>query len=204
MASMPIYHVSKGPFRLLDDKFGKGDHKATMDGVMDGTDGGPGLRSGVANATLQARTHKHVNEDKVTHAARTHFEDHWLSSWWPHLAVEDTLRLGMAEAIDCARAANLPMEFLWVCLADDIFEIYYSQGDRQVTVLILTPPPPPDFDTGPLKDKETLWVVKEQDADDTRYLTINGTPAGRVPAPVALTTGGNGTKQIIRQQVWHA
>jgi hypothetical protein len=110
----------------------------------------------------------------------------------------------MAEATDCARAANLPMEFLWVCLADDIFEIYYSQRDRQVTVLILTPPPPKRHDTGLLKDRETLWVVKEQDNDDITYPTVNGTPAGRVPAPVPLTEEGSGAKRIIRQQVWHA
>jgi hypothetical protein len=206
MASMPIYQVSKGPFRILDDKFGTGNFAAAMTNVLQGADGGPALGSGAAKDTLQARTNLQVAANHVTNAQKNHFDNDWLATWWPGLAVADTLRMGMQQAIECAQAANLPMEFFWVCVGGQpTFQVYYAQGDRQVTVLVLTPPPPANYNAGPLVAAEDLWVVKEQDASDTQYLTVNGTLPGTVPAPTPLGPTTNPPPgQIIKQQIWHS
>jgi hypothetical protein len=209
MASMPTYHVSKGPFHVLDEEFGPPNFMGAYNRVLHGTDGGPALGSGAAATTLQQRTGLQVGANHLTNAQATHFANDWLATWWQGLAVADTLRLGMIEAINCAQAANsgngLPMEFFWICVQDHIFQIYYSEGERQVTVLLLTPPPPPAFNAGPLKTPENVWVVKESDPFDAAYPTVNGTPAGLVPAPQTLgptTSPSPGT--IIKQQIWRA
>ncbi|MET0628851.1 MAG: hypothetical protein ABW033_10375 [Acidimicrobiia bacterium] len=213
MASMPTYHVSKGPFRLLDQQFGGQDFMAAYDQVLEGTKGDPALGSGTAAETLSARAGSRVERggspDELSSAQRDHFINDWLGRWWPDLAVADTLRLGVIEAITCAKAANdgrgLPIEFYWVCIEQSLFQVYFSQGEHQVTVLILTPSPPADYDSGPLNVGESLWVVKRWDQADDDYSTINGTPAGTVPLPTTIaerTTSGPPGK-MIKRQIWH-
>lgn len=205
MASMPTYHVSKGPFRILDNKFGKGNFAHEITDVLQGADGGPKLKSGPAGATLQARTALQVAKGRVSNAQAAHFAGDWLATWWPNLAVADTLRLGMLEALKCADDTGLPMEFFWVCLDENLFQVYFSKGEHQVTVLILTPPPPKNYNAGPLTAPEDLWVVKEADQADNAYPTVNGTAFGIVPLPVDLgPTTGPPPGTMIKQQIWHA
>jgi hypothetical protein len=194
---------------MLDQQFGAPNFGAAYNSVLNPpVEGGPALGHGDAAMTLQQRTVRHVG-GPLTNGQASHFVNDWLGTWWPNHAVPDTLRLGMLEAIKCAQAAKngigLPMEFFWVCLQDNVFQIYYSEGAQQVTVLILTPPPPPGYDAGPLAGKESLWVVKRWDVFDDNYPTVNGTPAGRVAAPQNLgftTSPPPGT--IIKQQIWHS
>jgi hypothetical protein len=91
------------------------------------------------------------------------------------------------------------MEFFWVCVADRVFQVYYSLGAQQVTVLILTPPPPANYPTSPLVNTETLWVVKRWDNFDDDYVTLGANPY----TTLGPTTGPPwGT--IIKQQIWHS
>jgi len=211
MASMPIYHVSKGPFRILDQQFGgaAANFTSAYTNVLNPPAGGdPALESGDAVRTLAQRTATKVTTNQLTPGQRDHFVNDWLGTWWPNLSVPDTLRLGMLNAITSAQAANggngLPMEFFWVCVQDNIFQIYYSEGERQVTVLILTPPPPPAYNAGPLTSPERLWVVKRHDQFDDNYPTVNGTIPGLVSAPQTLGSTGPPPGTIIKQQIWHA
>jgi hypothetical protein len=221
MASMPTYHVSKGPFRLLDEQFGGTNFMAAYDEVLSDTESGPGLGSGGASETLDQLAVNRVTRDadpanrsapakRLTSAQRDHFVNDWLGRWWPDLAVADTLRLGVIEAIICAKAANdgrgLPIEFYWVCIEQALFQVYFSEGEHQVTVLILTPSPPAEYDSGALTVEEDLWVVKRWDQADDDYSTVNGTPAGTVPLPTTIaerTTSGPPGK-MIKRQIWRA
>ena len=204
MASMPTYHVSKGPFHILDEQFGPPNFAQAYDGVLNQSPGGdPPLGSGNAASTLMARTQAKLGGGQLTQAQASHFLNHWLGTWWPNLSVADTLRRGIVEAITCAKNANngqgLPMEFFWVCVQDNIFQVYFSLGAQQVTVIILTPPPPPSYNRPALSDPDDLWVVKRYDNFDDNYVGLGADP---------YITLGNTTSPpfgtIIKQQIWHA
>jgi hypothetical protein len=211
LGSMPTYHVSKGPFGILDAQFGSAGNFMTAYNKVLNPPGGaadPALGSGNAAMTLQQRATKKVAANELTSGQAAHFVNHWLGTWWPNLSVADTLRLGIQQAIQYAKAANggqgLPMEFFWVCVREPLFQVYYSKGQQQVTVLVLTPSPPPNYQADPFTNPEELWVVKRWDVFDDQYPAVNGTPAGLVSDPVTLgftTSPPPGT--IIKQQIWH-
>lgn len=207
MASMPTYHVSKGPFDILDKQFGgKASFMANYQAVRNPLKGGP------AESMLKQRAAMKVANGELTAKQQQHFDNDWLSEgYWSGLYVSDTLRWGVLEAINCAESKGLPMEFFWVCVeGPKIFQVYYSVGPQQVTVLVLTPSPNLQ-NAGPLQQPEDLWVVKAREKSDNDYPTVNGTAAGVVPAPVSLgpiTSGpakpANVANDIIRQQIWRA
>ena len=108
-----------------------------------------------------------------------HFREDWLGvgvpkeeKWWPDKHVELVLRAGIHKAIKTAlphddRDRLLPIEALWVCSNDGVFQVYVNEGPHQVTVIVYTPPPEmyPDLAHDA---KELIWVVKTRDDfDDT-------------------------------------
>ena len=80
------------------------------------------------------------------------------------------LRAGYREAITRAQAARKPIESLWVCAKEDRFQVYICEGDRQITVLVFTPPPKENEHepVETLTEDEPILVVKEHDEDDRR------------------------------------
>ncbi|HLM21144.1 MAG TPA: hypothetical protein VK390_06420 [Propionibacteriaceae bacterium] len=202
MGSMPTYHVSKGPFRFLDQLFANPSSGA-FDAALTAL-GGPD-----AKATLHAAAQARQAAQPMDLAGGDvgHFDAHWLGGWWKELAPADTLRAGIREAITHAKNIAKPMEFFWICTQDREFQVYYCEGFHQVTVLILTPPPdPPGHSTDVLKTPELIWVVKLRDNSDLAYPAL-GTP-GLIKAPVqvAEVTSGppppNG-QPIVKQQAHH-
>jgi hypothetical protein len=79
-----------------------------------------------------------------------HLQEDWFAlkgSYWPrHQPTEIVVRLGLAQAIDIARRPepnheDRPIDFFWVCTGDAI-KVTACGGPAQITVMLLTPPPP--------------------------------------------------------------
>lgn len=169
MGSMPGYNVSKGPFAILDGTF-DGTNPAAYTNAL-------AMLTGSLAAAATARF-------GAGNVLVTHFQTHWLnndnnSNHWKHLQPDDTLKAGLSAAIAKARSVDpahpKPMEFFWVCADEDEFNVFYSDGPHQVTVIILTPPPLDDHGkrkdafvkVAELSHPENLWVVKPEDTYET-------------------------------------
>jgi hypothetical protein len=205
VGSMPTYHVSKGPFRMLDfmfDEPGSPTFEAALDRLANPDS---------TNTLLEAaRQRNRLQPGDLSDTDVKHFDEHWLDGWWGELAPADTLRAGMREAIAHAITANKPMEFFWICVLDDEFQIYYCEGPRQVTVLVLTPPPP-DHTSGPvdlLSTPEPIWVVTRRHDYDDAYPNLGDQGLIDPPVHVAdlsvdLAPQDGAGDDIVKQQVHH-
>jgi hypothetical protein len=215
VGSMPTYHVSKGSeFKFLETElFGNSAFRETYDLAL------AALADPDSTETLiAAAKYRHQqNPDDVSKGDLKHFRKHWLSSWWSHLAVADTLRAGFIEAITHARAAGKPMEVVWVCAQDDAFHVYYTESPNQVTVLVFTPIPDTghvtgksrdrEFEDEPLVEPEDIWVVKQEDEwDGAAYQALGGPDSVVSPSEqvATVTTEGAGIgAPIIKQRLYH-
>jgi hypothetical protein len=168
MPSMPIYFVGKGSqFGVLDTKY-------------------TGEDPGVYEAAISAL--ESVDEGSMADLAREsygdglsegdlqHFHDDWLRDWWQHKHVGELIRQGFLAALRLATEDDpdrpLPLEAVWVCANEGVFQVYVNKGPRQVTVLVFTPPPPSEHDhvpDGTLTEDENIWVVKTLDDHDSRF-----------------------------------
>jgi hypothetical protein len=171
MASMPGYHVSKGPFGYLDGMF---------DGTAASAPAYTAALNTLTNDTLQNAA---VARFGAGDARVQHFTTDWLgsgpgSNHWDQLKPADTLREGLIRAITKANATNppKPMAFFWVCALDRDFHIYYCDGPHHVTVIIFTPPPLDDHGNPHFTVNLSalsaptvppLFVVKKQDWEST-------------------------------------
>ncbi len=215
MGSMPTYHVSKGSeFKYLETElFGNSTFMETYDLAL----GALANPESTETLTAAANRRHEENPEDVSTSDLKHFTKHWLSGWWSHLAVADTLRAGFIEAITHARTVEKPMEVLWVCAQDDAFHIYYSESPNQVTVLVFTPAPDtghviggsqdPEFDDEPLIEPEDIWVVKQEDEwDGAAYQALGGSNSVVSPAEqvATVTTAEAGIGEpIIKQRLFH-
>ena len=208
MGTLSTYHVSKGSeFKYLETElFGNSAFMETYDLAL------AALADPDSTATLiaAAKDQHQQYPDDVSTSDLKHFTKHWLSSWWSHLAVADTLRAGFIEAITHARAAGKPMEVLWVRAQDDAFHVYYTESPNQVTVLVFTPIPDtgdPEFEDEPLVEPEDIWVVKQEDEwDGAAYQALGGPDSVVSPAEqvATVTTEGAGIgAPIIKQRLFH-
>jgi hypothetical protein len=200
MGSMPIYHISKGPFADLDARF-------------DGT-----IKKNYEDALEKLKTTALVTAAEqrygVNNKRTKHFKNDWLAGnkyHWKKLEVADTLKYGLIQAIEKALKTEPPkrMEFFWVCADEKAFHVYFYDGPHQVTVMIFTPPPYDDDDdqrkkvsgfTTPdeLTTPEHLFVVKKRDSEKDQ-------PAdGEYPSPVnVLHKGANPTdNDIIMREIY--
>jgi hypothetical protein len=188
MPSMPIYFVGKGrQFGFLDHQFGgdKADYMKAYDEALQRM-GKPAPLADLADRHAGDWKGPHVSGLNADDAG--HFRQHWLGTWWPNKDVEEVLRAGYRAAIERARDLELPIESLWVCANEDQFQVYISEGPRQVTVIVFTPPPG-ERDGGQrehtpeqLTEDEPIWVVKKKDDDDDEYTRRGGAPYEAVDA----------------------
>lgn len=165
MPPMPVYYVGKGTqFGVLD--------------MFDGTD------RAVYDAALE-RLNRPLAELAVERAAKgglsetdvRHFDKDWLGNdWWPNKHVELILRAGIRKALEVATANDrdnpLPVEALWVCADEDVFQVYVNEGPHQVTMIVYTPPPK-HYPGRQRELDERIWVVKTRDDFDG---TLEGSP----------------------------
>ena len=167
MPSMPGYFVGKGyQFAMLDRQFGgtEQEYMAAYDAALSRIDRPLGdLAAEHANARSGLRA-------ELKGGDANHFRKHWLGDWVGRKARRGGARAGYREAIKRAHAARKPIESLWICANEDRFQVYICEGDRQITVLVFTPPPKENehepVDT--LTEDEPILVVKEHDEDDRR------------------------------------
>ena len=188
MASMPGYHITKGPFGFLDRRF-DGMNPANYTAALNSLTG-----------TLLAAAQNRFPNDvpKVQH-----FQNDWLGNGaWNQLKPEETLREGLKAAINAALSPNpanpKPMEFFWVCARERAFHVYYSTGPHQINVFIFTPPPvdPLPLVAGVLVHPENLFVVKKEDWEDNP--PGSGYPGGFT----TLVAGSPGSPAIITRQIF--
>ena len=215
MGSLSTYHVSKGSeFKYLETElFGDSAFMENYDLALAALADPDSTETLIAAAKDQHQQYP----DDVSKGGLRHFRKHWLSSWWSHLAVADTLRAGFIEAITHARAAGKPMEVVWICAQDDAFHVYYTESPNQVTVLVFTPIPDTDdvtgegrdreFDDEPLVEPEDIWVVKQEDESDGAAYQALGGPDSVVSLAeqvATVTTEGAGIgAPIIKQRLYH-
>jgi hypothetical protein len=167
MPSMPGYFVGKGyQFLMLDQQFGgsEDEYMAAYEAAL-----------GRIEQPLSQLAAEHAEPGSGLRAElkpgdADHFRNHWLGDWWRGKRVEEVLRAGYREAITRAQKARKPIESLWVCANEDRFQVYICEGDRQITVLVFTPPPKENahepVDT--LTEDEPILVVKAHDEDDRK------------------------------------
>ena len=167
MPSMPGYFLGKGyQFKMLDEQFGgdEASFTAAYDAALSRIDQ-PLSQLAEDHATSGSGVIDELKQGDVSHFAR-----HWLGDWWPGKRVEEVLRAGYREAIQKAKDARKPIESLWVCANEDRFQVYITEGPRQITVIVFTPPPKErahePVDT--LTEDEPIWVVKVLDEDDEK------------------------------------
>ena len=158
MPPMPVYYVGKGTqFGVLD--------------MFDGTD------RAVYDAALE-RLNRPLGELAAERAAKgglsntdvRHFDKDWLGEeWWPNKHVELILRAGIRKALEVAtqneREKLLPVEALWVCADENVFQVYVNEGPHQVTMIVYTPPPK-HYPEREHELQERIWVVKTRDDFD--------------------------------------
>jgi hypothetical protein len=86
----------------------------------------------------------------LTQAEIKHLKEDWFAlrgSYWPrHQPTEIVVRLGLTQAIEIARRTepdqeDWPIDCYWVCTGD-MFQVTSCAGPGQITVMLLTPPPP--------------------------------------------------------------
>jgi hypothetical protein len=188
MPSMPIYFVGKGhQFRMLDEQFGSPPSAApsTYDQVLNRID-----------QPLTDLASNHVGpgspgQPGLTPKDAEHFESHWLRDWWPSKPVEQVLRNGYREAINRAKAADKPIESIWVCANENEFQIYICEGPHQITVIVFTPPPPKhhwysrkrEHSEDQLTQDEPIWVVKVKDKFDDEYTELGAGDYNTIDPP---------------------
>lgn len=179
MPSMPTYFVGKGrQFGFLDHQFGgeKAEYMQAYDEALQ--------RMGTPSS-LAELADRHAADWKGPHVSglnaddAEHFRADWLGSWWRGKDVEPVLRAGYKAAIERARDLELPIESLWVCANEGEFQVYISEGPRQITVIVFTPPPGErdgerDHTREQLTEDEPIWVVKKKDEEDDTYTRRGG------------------------------
>jgi hypothetical protein len=196
MASMPGYHVSKGPFKYLDQMFDGTNPQAYID-----------AKTRLAGSLLTAAEQRLGAGTAVVN----HFNADWLgnSAGWGHLKPGNALAAGLTAAIKAAQGPQgdaeqhpKPMEFLWVCANEREFHVYYSVTPRQVTVIVFTPLPEhgpghAHHTTAPLTKPEDIWVVKLEDNFET------GPGGANYPGPITpLGTTSAPPGRIIQRQIF--
>jgi hypothetical protein len=187
---MPYYYVGKGSqFTVIDAEYA-GDYMAAYKAALAVLEGPDEMSFGD-----MARRHTSDSNDPrsgLTSDDVTHFETDWLGrSWatWAEHPVEPLLRHGFIKAIKCAQKEGLPLEALWCCTDEDVFQIYICQGPRQVTVIVYTPRPVEHVADAKLTEPEKIWVVKVRDESDE---LMTGSPLEHV-------TDVDGKEIIYRQ-----
>lgn len=169
MPPMPVYYVGKGTqFRVLD--MFDGSDQSVYDAALDRLNSTMSLTTLAAERQASPTRHTSLSDTDVRH-----FERDWLEKWWPNMNVELVLRGGIRKALEVAlpngeRETLLPVEALWVCANEGVFQLYVNEGPHQVTVIIFTPPP--KYEEPPLPRQvfeERIWVVKTRDDWDGPY-----------------------------------
>lgn len=172
MPPMPVYYVGKGTqFRVLD--MFDGTDEAVYDAALERLNSTMSLTTLAANRAAAPTQHSSLTDTDINH-----FQKDWLERWWPNMNVELVLRGGIRKALEVAkpndeRATLLPVEALWVCASEGVFQVYVNEGPHQITVIIFTPPPKYEVKPeGRHVFEERIWVVKTRDEWDGTYDTI--------------------------------
>jgi hypothetical protein len=126
---------------------------------------------------------------------KTHLVDQWLDQWWPGFQKKEAvLRGGYIQAHEVAQAplkatppaSPKPIVSYWVTGTNQ-FEAYVLESEKQVTILLFTPSPPPVVPPAhPAEMEERIWVVAhEQRIDEIRQSFPAGytVPAKTQPIP---------------------
>lgn len=154
--SVGIGRISKGLFqqaieRVANNEQLRPDFLATLKGTpaISGTDWIDFLR----------------DSGGLDRAAERYVRDQWLQ-FWPSYPVEALLRQSLIEAIELANTHNpdpknlLPIECHWIWTNyNNKFEVLVTYNTRQVTRILLTPPPPTNSAL-PLRALAPYFIIK--------------------------------------------
>lgn len=80
----------------------------------------------------------------LSEAEKRHLLDDWFdpTGWWPtQQPIEPILRQALIKALQLVVKHEIPMDSYWICAGGD-FEAYVAKSGQQVTLMLLTPPPP--------------------------------------------------------------
>lgn len=115
---------------------------------------------------------KNQNKDKTE---EQHLDEDWFRDWWKQQLLQPIhpiLRRGLRKAFDLSKnnshKKDLPIDCYWVC-AGTTFEVVIGQNDRQVTVLILSPPPEDSVDNVAYNELEDIWIAKKAPASSNPW-----------------------------------
>jgi hypothetical protein len=139
---MPVYYVGKGSQFGVFDKLFDGTDREIYDATIENLD-----NYSLMELTHVRRTQGFKGDQVLTDIDVEHFEKDWLGKWWPYKHVELVLKAGIKKAIQTALPENnqkdelLPIEALWVCATEDVFQVYVNEGPHQITMIVYTPPP---------------------------------------------------------------
>jgi hypothetical protein len=140
MDAMPPCRLTKEWLWHVDALFDAGDpaiYQAAIDRLRD-----TGSIAETARLSMESEDSLGISLDEH---GLGHFVDDWLGGrYWPDKLVEPVLRAGFIRAMETARDFELPMNTVWVHGGPD-FQVYVLEGSHQITTLIYSPAPPPNF-----------------------------------------------------------
>ncbi len=93
-----------------------------------------------------------------------HVKNLWFQNWWPqHQPLAPVARAGLLKAMELSINESKPLDCYWVC-AGTHFELVTTLSEKQVTLLVLTPPPPVSYANfkynKPPDEYDPIWVTK--------------------------------------------
>ena len=152
MGAMPG-HVAKGPILKRIDKFS--DYDELSDNKTRFEDAIAELKT---NPDLIYLGKKYgILEDSKE---EDHVKKLWFQNWWPeHQPLAPVARAGLLKAMTLSHDTSKPLDCYWVC-AGTHFELVTTVSAKQVTLLILTPPPPVSFANFQYDGYDPIWVTK--------------------------------------------
>lgn len=115
-----------------------------------------------------------LEEHGLDSAAVSYIREHWQTMWQTYSysaeLVEAIMRQSLIEAIDLAESLTqdrhnpIPIDCHWIWTDDrKRFEVFITFNERQVTRILLTPPPPTTRPRPLLGQDPNYFVVKSRD-----------------------------------------
>ena len=143
--------------RRLDEHYQSVENcKATLDRIKQGD-----------NIVQIGLDDKVLTRTDASRLAKYWFNDEPPGHWPHHQNKAEIVTAGIAKALDLAVKGNKPVETLHLANGDK-FQAAVSESPQQVTLMLITPPPPIVPHNLALKEEEALWHVVS--GDDLRQM----------------------------------
>ena len=113
-------------------------------------------------------------------AEEQHLRTHWFNAngWWPQAQpIGPVVRKALIKAVELVRDKKLPLECYWICANmtnQGPVDVSVAASDQQITLLLLTPMPPPPV--GPVVADPSIWLCTREKTGNVVIRPIKSPP----------------------------